>query len=84
MAAGQSGLRGLSVHQNVTRASKQGSDSAIHPPHSMGAAAVLGHTSRPETVTPIPAQVLHLQSSCTEQLLLQNCDIFVSIAGTVN
>lgn len=68
MAAGQSGLRGLSVHQNVTPASKQGTDSAIHPPHSMGAAAASGRTYRPETVTPIPAQVQHLQSSCMEQL----------------
>lgn len=59
MVAGQHGHCGLSVPQSVTLASKQEIDPAIHPHHSMGAAAVLAHTCRQETATPIPAQVLH-------------------------
>lgn len=64
MVAGLHGLSGLSVHQNVTLESKLESDSAIHPPHSMGAPAVLVHTFRLETATPTPAQVLHNEWNC--------------------
>lgn len=59
MVAGQCGRCGLSAHQNVTLVSKQESDSAIHPPHSMRAAAALGLTYRLETATPTPAWVLY-------------------------
>lgn len=59
MVAGHPGHHGPSVHLSVTPVSKQESDSAVHPHHSMGAAAALGHTYRQETVTPTPAQVLH-------------------------
>lgn len=62
MAAGQHGRRGLSVHQSVILVSKQESDSAIHPPHSMGATAAPGHTYRRETATPTLAQVLFMFS----------------------
>lgn len=66
MVAGQYGQSGLSVHQSVTLVSKQESDSAVHPHHSMGAAAVPGHMYRRETATPTPAQV-----SCFFLLLKQ-------------
>lgn len=58
MATGQHGHSGLSVHQSVTPVSKPESGSATRRPHSMGAAAALGHTSRHETATPTPVQVL--------------------------
>ncbi|KAA8580474.1 hypothetical protein FQN60_013432, partial [Etheostoma spectabile] len=54
--AGQHGHLGHSVHQSVTLASKQESDSATHPLHSMGAADAPGHKCRQETATPTPAQ----------------------------
>lgn len=59
MADGHYGQCGLSAHQSVTLVSKQESDSAIHPPHSMRAATAPGLTSRLETATPTPARVLH-------------------------
>lgn len=60
MEAGQHGLSGQSVQLNVTLVFKLESDSAIHLHHCMVVVNARVHTSRPETVTPTPAQVLLL------------------------
>lgn len=58
MEAGQRGLSGPSVQPNVTLVFKLESDSAIHPHRCMVGVNARVHTSRPETATPTPAQVL--------------------------
>lgn len=60
MEAGQHGLSGTSVQLNVTLVFKLESDSAIHLHHCMVVVNARVHTSRPETATPTPAQVLLL------------------------
>lgn len=57
MEAGQHGLSGPTVHLNVTPVIKFESDFVIHLLLCMVVANARAHTSRPETVTPTPAQV---------------------------
>lgn len=57
MVAGQHGLSGPAVQLNVTLVFKFENVSAIHLHHYMVAGNARVHTSRPETVTPTPAQV---------------------------
>lgn len=58
MVAGRLGHLGLSVHRSATPAFKKESDSAVHPLHSMVAAAALGLIYRQENATLTSAQVL--------------------------
>lgn len=69
MEAGQRGLTGPTAHLNVTLVIKSESDLVIPLLLAMVAAPARGHTSRPETVTPTPAQVpllLHLPPRCQQ------------------
>lgn len=60
MEAGHCGLSGPTVQLNVTLVFNFENVSAIHLHHCMVAVNARVHTSRPETATPTPAQVLLL------------------------
>lgn len=80
MVAGRLGHLGLSVHRSATPAFKKESDSAVHPHHSMVAAAALGLIYRQENATLTSAQVLFSLSTIStgiyQVFLVYLCGIY--------